>query len=387
LTGAALLMRSFFALTHAEVSFDPSHMLYARVVSSADDHFESSPRKKFFFDQVLKRVAAVPGVVNATESLGLPPLGGAGSDITVLGRPHTQNWDSMMELCDESYFRTLGLRLVLGRLLSQNDVASDRYVAVINQAFVRAYFGSENPLQQKIKFNVFDELPNTPHDAYFEVVGVVGDFKNNGLLEPTLPEVFLPRSVTDVGDRMILATTSVDPKSLVPQVEREVWAVDPNAAVTTSGSVKDLMVERTYVQPQFGAIATGAFATIGLLLALVGIFSIMAYSVTLQTHQIGVRMALGAQQSDVLAMVLWQGLRLVSIGILIGLFASFALTRFLASQIPGVSTTDPMAFCAAVILFLATSLIACLLPARHATRLDPLMALRYEYFSTPATDS
>ncbi len=378
LTGAAFMMRSFFALTHVDFSFDPTHMLYAQVMSSPSGHFDTSPQKKLFYEQVLASVAALPGVVNATETISLPPLDGAGSDITLPGTINSQQQMSMVELCDKSYFRTLGLRLVLGRLLSQDDMDSVRHVAIVNQAFVRAYFGNQSPLQQKVKFNVFDELPDTPRDAYFEIIGVVADFKNKGLLEPATPQAFLPHSITTAGDRFILATTSGDPKSLVPRVERAIWDLDPNVAVTMSGSVKDLMAKEAYVKPQFGTIATGAFAATGLVLVLVGIFSVMAYSVTLQTHQIGVRMALGAQQRDVLTMILWQGLRLVSIGILIGLLASLGVTRFLASQLPGVSATDPLTFSAVLLLFLATSLIACLLPARRATRLDPLLALRYE---------
>jgi putative ABC transport system permease protein len=377
LTGAGLMMRSFFALTHAELSFNPAHMLYARV-STAEGHYESAAEKKLFFDQVLQRVATLPGVRSASESLSLPPLWGHGSEITVLGKPGTQHWESIVELCGESYFQTLGLRLLRGRLLSQTDIHSVRHVAVINEAFARTYFGSDDPLEQRIKFNVFDQLPDTPHDAYFEVIGVIADFKNSGILEAPEPEAFLPHSITGVGDRIILATTSVDPKSLLASVQREIWAVDSSSAVTQSGSVRDLLAEQVYVRPQFGLIATGAFAAIGLALVLIGIFSVMAYSVVLQTHQIGIRIALGAREGDVLRMVLSQGLRLVSAGILIGVLASLALTRFLAGQIPGVSLTDPLTFSGVVIVSLASGLIACVLPARRAARLDPLLALRYE---------
>jgi ABC-type antimicrobial peptide transport system permease subunit len=284
----------------------------------------------------------------------------------------------MVDLCGETYFQTLGLRLLRGRLLSEADIDSARHVAVVNQAFARAYFGSEDPLGQKIKFNVFDQLPETPHDAYFDVVGVITDFKNRGLLEPPLPEAFLPHSITGVGDRNILATTAVDPKSLLAGVQREIWSLDSNAAVVRSGSIQDLLAEEAYTRPQFGLITISAFAGIGLVLVLIGIFSVMAYTVALQTHEIGVRMALGAQHANVLTMVLWQGLRLISAGMLIGVLASLGLTRFLASQISGVSATDPLTFCAVVTLFFAVGLIASLLPARRAAGIDPLVALRYE---------
>src|SRR5262249_17438705 len=195
-------------------------------------------------------------------------------------------------LCGETYFQTLGLRLQQGRLLSETDIDSARLVAVVNQSFVRAYFANENPLGQKIKFNEFDLLPETPHDAYFEVIGVTSDFKNRGLFEPVVPEPFLPYSITGFGERSILATTAVDPKSLLTGVQQEIWNVDPNAAITHSGSIQDFLTEFEYTKPQLGLISTSTFAGIGLVLVLVGIFSVMAYTVALQTHAIGVRMAL-----------------------------------------------------------------------------------------------
>ena len=377
LTGAGLMMRGFFTLTHVDLSFDPARILCARV-SPTSDFFDNAAKKALFFEQVRKRVQSLPGVLTAAISLDFPPLGGVSSEITVLGEPSSQHWESMVDLCSETYFQTLGLRLLRGRLLSEADIDSARHVAVVNQAFVHAYFGSEDPLGQKIKFNDFDQLPETPHDAYFEVVGVITDFKNRGLVEPVEPEAFLPHSITGAGDRMVMATTAVNPKSLLPSVQREVWAVDSNAAVTESGSVKDFLGEAAYVQPRFGLITISAFAGIGLALVLIGIFSVMAYSVALRTHEIGIRVALGAQHGNILKMVLWHGLRLISLGILIGVLASLGLTRFLASQISGVSATDPLTFGAVVVVFLAVGLAACFLPARRAAHLDPLVALHYE---------
>ena len=378
LTGAGLMMRSFFALTHLDLGFDPQRILYARVTPAGEDHLEAAEKNQVFFEQVLQRTKALPGVISATESLGLPPLGGAGSDITVLGKPPASHWESMMELCGEPYFQILGIRLLRGRLISETDVGSARHVAVVNEAFATTYFGSEDPLGQKIKFNVFDQLKGTPHDAYFEVVGVVADFRNRGLLEPSTPEAFLPYSITGIGERFILASTAVDPKSLLTSLQREIWAVDSNAAVSSSGSIKNLLAEDVYTRPRFGLIAIAAFAGIGLALVLIGIFSVMAYTVALQTHDIGVRMALGAQQGNVLKMVLWEGLRLISVGVLLGVLASLGLTHLLAGQIQGISARDPLTFFAVVILFLPVGLIASLLPARRAAGIDLLTALRYE---------
>jgi putative ABC transport system permease protein len=378
LTGAGLMMRSFFALTHLDLGFDPQRTLYARVTPAGEDHFDAAEKNQLFFEQVLQRTKALPGVISASESLGLPPLGGSGSDITVLGKPPSAHWESMMELCGESFFQILGIRLLRGRLISETDVGSARHVAVVNEAFATTYFGSEDPLGQKIKFNVFDQLKGTPQDAYFEVVGVVADFRNRGLPEPPTPEAFLPYSITGIGERFILASTAVDPKSLLTSLQREIWAVDSNAAVSSSGSIKNLLAEDVYTRPRFGVIAITVFAGIGLALVLIGIFSVMAHTVALQTHDIGVRMALGAQQGNVLKMVLWKGLRLISVGVLLGVLASLGLTHLLAGQIQGISARDPLTFFAVVILFLAVGLIASLLPARRAAGIDLITALRYE---------
>lgn len=377
LTGTGLLIRSFMALTHAELGFNPAHMLYAWV-STQHSPDETAVKKKLFYEQIVQRVKALPGVTNATISLSTPPLGGARSEITISGKPSSQHWNSMVDLCSQTYFQTLGVRLLRGRLLSEADIDSMRHVTVVNETFARTFFGSENTLGQKIKFNVFDELPDTPHEAYFDVVGVVSDFKNRSLIERPAPEAFLPHSITGFGDRTILATTSVDPKSLLAGVQREIWSVDPNVAVTHGGTLQDFVSEVAYTMPQFGLIVVSCVSGIGLALALIGVFSVMAYTVALRTHEIGVRMALGAQHGKVIAMVLWQGLRLISVGILIGVLASLGLTRFLDSQISGVSVTDPLTFVAVVMLFLVVGLAACLLPALRAARLDPVVALRYE---------
>jgi putative ABC transport system permease protein len=378
LTGAGLMMRSFFALTHVDLGFDPQHTLYAEVTPSGGGHSEMAAQNQLFFEEILRRVKALPGVVTATLTLGLPPLGGAGSYVTVFGKPLPHHADSMVDLCDESYFQTFGIRLMSGRLISEEDIGSARYVAVVNQAFARVYFGGENPLGQKIKFEAFDRLPDAPHDTYFEVIGMVADFRNRGLQESPRPEAFLPYSITAVGERFIVAKTAVDPKSLVASVQREIWAVDSNAAVTSNGSIQNLLAEDVYNRPQFGLITISIFAGIGLALVLIGIFSVMAYTVALQTHEIGIRMALGAQRRNVVTVILWEGLRLISVGMFIGVLASLGLTRFLEGQISGVSTKDPLTFLAVVILFLAVGLIASLLPARRAAGIDPLVALRYE---------
>jgi len=249
---------------------------------------------------------------------------------------------------------------------------------VINQTLARDFFGKEDPIGQKINFKILDEIPETPHGAYFEIIGIVTDAKNRGLRDPVMPEAFLPYTISGFGDRGILVRTAVDPDSVLNSVRKEIWGVDRNVALADTGSLESYLEKFSYAQPRFGVASLGAFAGIGLMLVVIGVFSVMAYTVSLQTHEIGIRMALGAQQGNVLHMVLRKGMRLIAAGIVIGLVASFALTRLLASQIWGVSAMDPLTFSAVVAVVIAVGLVACLLPARRATRVDPLVALRYE---------
>jgi putative ABC transport system permease protein len=165
---------------------------------------------------------------------------------------------------------------------------------------------------------------------------------------------------------------------MIKGISQEIWAVDHSIALTQTGSLESFMYRFSYARPEFGLKILGAFAGIGLLLVVIGVFSVMAYTVSLQTHEIGIRLALGAQQTSILTMILTKGMRLMAAGVLIGLLASYYLTRFIASQIWGVSTTDPLTFAAVVIVVVSVGLTACLMPARRAARVDPLVALRYE---------
>lgn len=377
LAGAGLMMRSVFALTHVDLGFNPKNILTARI-PLPKGRYDTATQKKLFFQEVLRRVKVIPGVVTATETISLPPYGGPRSEVIVPGKTHSEAWNAMFDACSETYFQTIDRHLLRGTLLSESDIESARLVAVVNQTLARNFFGNENPIGQKIHFKILDEIPETPHGAYFEIVGIVSDAKNQGLRDPPMPEAFLPYTISGFGDRGILVRTSVDPDSILNSLRKEIWAVDRNVALADTGSLVSYLERFSYAQPKFGVASLGVFAGIGLMLVVIGVFSVMAYTVSLQTHEIGIRMALGAQQNNVLGMMLRKGMRLIAAGILIGLLASFGLTRLVASQIWGVSATDPLTFSAVVVIVVAVGLIACLLPARRATRVDPLVALRYE---------
>jgi putative ABC transport system permease protein len=286
-----------------------------------------------------------------------------------------------MDECDENCLDTLQMRLIAGRWLSRAEVQTRQFAAVVNERLAHVLFGETNPVGKQLQVKGFKSTfnhssANLPENAAFEIVGVVGDTKNAGPQAPVLPMAFIPPMIT--GDFTLQVRTKAEPGSMMHAVQEAVWSVDRGEVFWVFGPLSESLEQHTYATPEFGVSLSGPLAGIALLLVVIGVFSVMAYAVSLQTQEIGVRMALGARQGDVLRMVLRRGAVLIAAGICIGLLAGFALTRFLASQIWGVSPTDPWTFAAVVALVTAAGLAACYLPARRATQVDPLVALRHE---------
>jgi putative ABC transport system permease protein len=383
LTGAGLMVRSFLSLTAVSPGFDPSHILFAQLSPSrmSFDKYDDVKQQKIFFQQVLERVRVLPGVnaVAVSSSAPLITTGGR-SEIVIPGKDHEQKWNALIEFCSEDYFRILGLKLLRGRLLQASDIGVRGQVTVINQALAKLYFGDDDPVGRRIKFMLFDHAPDVKDNGSFEIIGVVSDFKNQGVRNATEPQVFLPYTISAIGTtRYVLVNTSLDPpEDLRPALRRAIGAVDIGMPMGISGSIDNWLSATSYKAPRFWVVVLGTFAGIGLALAIVGIFSVMAYTVSLETHELGIRMALGAQRGDVLRLVLLKGLRLIAAGVIAGLLASFGLTRFLASQLWGVSANDFWTYAAVVALIAAAGTAACLLPARKATQVDPIIAIRCE---------
>jgi predicted permease len=377
LVGAGLMMRTFFALGHVDVGFNPKNILVARVVFP-NGQYTTTEAKQGFFRQVLPRIGVLPGVANLTESMTLPVEGGATSEVTVPGTTHSQTWTSSVELISEDYFKTIGLPLLRGRVLTAAEIDSVRKVAVINKRLAHDFFGDQDPIGRTIKFNVLDRVAGAPHDAYFEIVGIVGDARNNGLEGQIMPEAFIPHTITTLAGDTILIRTAVQPESLMPNVRQVVSSIDSNVALGNTQALETILHRDYVAAPEFGLTLLAIFAGIGLILSAIGVFSVMAYTVSLQTHDIGIRMALGAQPKGVMRMVLLKGLRPIFMGVAAGLLASYALTQLMKSQIYGVTATDPWTFAGVVVILTAVGMAACLLPARRATQVDPLIALRYE---------
>jgi putative ABC transport system permease protein len=393
LTCAGLVARSFYNLVNVDLGVAPKHVFNAEI-HFPRGRYTKAEEKAVFFQRLLPRLKAIPGVVNSTELIGLPLLFAPQGDVVIPGKQHQEEWRTKIELCSEGYFQTLGVQLLKGRLLTAEDVAGARKVAVVNQRLAEKFFNGEDPIGQSIKFKVFDELPETPHDAYFEIVGVTRnargyDFEGEAIVPQTAdkatPEAFIPYSVSGFGNRAIAMQTRVPPVSLVNNVRHILWELDrdvvlvqPNVGGGTGFSLDQMMQGLVYGKQEFAAMSFGSCAALGFVLAVIGLFSVMTYIVSLRTHDIGIRLALGAPRSNILRLMLNRGVRLILTGIAIGMAASLALTRYLAGQFRGVSATDPLTLAVVVLAVLLAGILACVLPARRAASVDPMVTLRYE---------
>ena len=378
LSGAGLLMRSFIMLQQVDLGFNPENILVGRP-SFPRGQYREAAEKHRFFQQLLGRLHAVPGVVAATEMTMIPPFGGIPSEFDIIGKTHPDRWHTFLQPCSEGYFATLQLRTLKGRPLSEIEVNNASKVAVVNQTLVNKFFGNEDPIGRMIKIKMLEALPNSPvKDPVFEIIGVVSDARNRGVREPPMPEMFLPYTITGNFEGSILVRTSVPPMTLLNTVQREIWAVDRNVALTSTVTLQESIKQFTYAEPRLSLVLMSILAGVGLTLVALGMFSVIAYIVSRQTHEIGIRMALGAERGNVVWTVLRMGLRLVGLGIGLGLLASFAVTQVLANQLWGVSPRDPLTLGLAVAVVAIAGLAACYFPVQRATQVDPLIALKRE---------
>jgi putative ABC transport system permease protein len=345
-----------------------------------------------FYEQLLERVRSLPGVKSATAAT-LLPLGagqGWGKFLSIEGHP-ADSIDKVplvrFALVSPDYFRTLGIALRQGRSFAPDDKSTSQPVAIINETLARRFFPNEDPLGKAIWMGPPENL--LPPEALTLVgrfprrliVGVVSDVKGGSLNQPTPSLVYAPltqhRREGWSNNLMLAVQTSIRPETLSSAIRDQVRALDPDQPVTSIRTMDELL-ERTLSGAKFSLLLFGLFAALALVLAAIGIYGVMATTVTQRTHEIGLRMALGAQKRDVLRLVIGQGMVLVLIGIAAGLTSAFALTRLMATLLFGISPTDPMTLALITFLLAAVALLACYLPARRATKVDPLVALRYE---------
>jgi putative ABC transport system permease protein len=373
LIGAALMIRSFNRLLQVDPGFNPNNLLSIEL-SLPRAKYPKGAERLVFIQDALERIKALPGVesVAATNVL---PLSGANDNYAfeIVGRPPDPNGistSSEYRPITPDYFKAMRLSLLKGRLFDERDTKDTPPVLIINETIAKRYFAGEDPIgkQMKLGFN--------GHTG--EIIGIVKDIRHFSLDSEPREEIYGPYAQTPLWPQLVLVIRSnSNPSHLAEAVRGQIAAIDKNQPVSKIRTV-DQIVSDSIAQPRFRSILLGIFGAVALLLASVGIYGVISYSVSQRTHEIGIRMALGAQAGDVMKMVIRQGMNLVLAGVVIGLAASFALTRIISSLLFEVSATDPVTFVFVPFLLAGVALLASYIPARKATKIDPMIALRYE---------
>jgi putative ABC transport system permease protein len=380
LLGAGLLMRSFVKLVGVDFGFDSRNILVVPVAfPPVQPGQPPDPSQRIlFYRQVLERIRNTPGIVSAGVTNGAGPFGGMSSTIEIPGVNVEKDRQVLVQLCSEGFLDTLALHPIAGRDFSPAEIEGGRLVTVINKAFAELYFSGQNPIGRTVRLARLATPPFPLPDPTFLVIGVVPDTVNQGIREKPGPQVFVPYTVRAVATLTFLMRTSGDPMRFMNTLRHDVQAVDRSVALIEPTTMEALMQRAFYAQPRFSLIVLGMFACTGVVLVAFGVYGVLAYTVSQQRKEIAIRMALGGERRDVIQMVLRLGLRLVGIGLVIGAAASLMTNRLLVNQLWNTSPHDPVTFAAAMALVFIVSVIACWSPARRATRVDPMAALRHE---------
>jgi predicted permease len=371
LLGAGLLMRTFVSLVRVDVGFDPAKVLFVPV-AFPPGAYANPAEKHQFYERAMQRIAALPGVEAVSASTVIPPdYGPPQTELEALGAPATR-LRAIVQSCTEDCFRTLGIRILRGRALPALPADAVPRVAVVNLTFVSSLRGAD-PIGRHFKV----VSPDAPGHSV-EVVGIVEDVKNQGIRGATVPQVYLPGATAGRAHPVMLVRARTEPHLVVNALRREVALVDSRVALVQPRTIQEILERWTYAQPRFSLIVLGIFALSGTLLVAVGVFSVMAYTVSRRRKEIAVRVALGAGRAEVLRVVFGLGLRLIAAGAAIGLLASAGTGRLIASQLWNTSPHDPLTFVAATSAIAVIVLAGCYIPARRAIRIDPMLALRQE---------
>jgi putative ABC transport system permease protein len=381
LTGAGLLVKSFWLVTSIDPGYRPQNLL-ALNIEPSQSRYPKTHQRVAFFSQILERVESLPGVQSAAVVTDLPLRGSRGIGLTIQDRPPrraNEDYDANAEfrMVSRNFFQTLGIPLLRGRAFNDQDSEGTAPVVAINQTMARRYWPNDDPIGKRIvQGDPGYELP------WLTVVGIVGDVKHEGQAQKTYAEAYVPylqasSAISYFLPRELVVRTASDPLSMVAALRGEIEAVDKDQPIF---KIEDMAVAlaESLSQRRFSMLLLLVFSLLGLALAVIGVYGVLSYMVMQRTHEIGVRIALGARSSDLLKTVIGRGASLTAIGVGIGSVASCLFSRMLASQLYGVSATDPAIFAGVALLLALVALLACWLPARRATKVDPMVALRCE---------
>lgn len=377
LVGAGLLIRSFQRLRQVDIGFTTENRLTMKMVLPMPKYVKAEARRAFY-DQTLQRVEAIPGVEAAGVITVLPlSFNGMNFSFSVEGRSSPSDVElpfALYRVVSPGYFRAMGITLQRGRLLDAHDSPDTQPVILINQRLAEQYWPNEDPIGKRLKIGAVDS-PN----QWLTVAGVVNNVRQTGLYEQK-HEIYVPYAQERrvfMAPRDLVVSTKADAASVVGAVRQAVWSVDKDQPISNVQTM-DQVVAASISKERFQTLLLGLFAALALLLACVGLYGVISYAVVQRTHEIGVRMALGAKPVDVLRLVIRQGMGLTIIGLIVGVAVGSVVTRVLSDMLYGVGTRDPLTFVGAPLLLLVVAFLACYIPARRATRIDPLVALRYE---------
>jgi predicted permease len=376
LIGAGLLIRSFFRLMDTNPGFDPRNVA-ALTLTISSSRYDFDPKQVQFFKQVIDNMKSIPGVVSVGAVSELPLGGGEEMDVFAYeGQTRPKNFSEEptadFRFIDHGYFKTLGVDLLAGRTFNENEDSSKPPVAIINETMARRYFGSGSAIGRRVKAGSFDT-----EQPWATVVGVVRDLKHSGLDAEPRAQLYFPYQQISWGRMAIVVRSSIDVAPLFEPMREAVWAVNKDQPVTELRRMDDYLND-SVSQQRFNSILLGAFALLALGLAAVGIYGVVSFAVTRRTREIGIRMALGATTRDILRLVMQNEMKLVLIGLTLGLLGAMVLTRFMTALLFGVTATDALTFTTVTGGLILVALFACWLPARRAAKVDPLVALRNE---------
>ncbi len=372
LVGAGLMIRSFLQLHKVQAGFSAENVLTMRVQLPMAKYPEAQQRAQFF-EQARERVATLPGV-KAVGAINFLPLTGLASSTSfnVEGRPEADAGEAPgteVRVVTPNYFTAMGIPLLKGRVLDEHDGADSR-VLVINETMAKKFFPNEDPIGKRLIVSWDPKVAD-------EIVGVVADIKEYALDRDANPAIYWPHPREPYQFMNLIVRASTDPMPLAGAVQKEIRAIDPDQPVANVRTMKQV-IAKSIARPRFNTLLLTIFAGIALVLASVGLYGVMNYSATQRTHEVGIRMALGATRADIMRLVVGNGMLLTLIGIVIGVVASWGLTRVMQSFLFGVGATDAVTFTAVSALLVAVALVANYIPARKATRVNPVLALRYE---------